>query len=66
LYPQSLPLPSEGFPNSLANATNIRNGSGAKINYRFAHGTVFQFAAEGSWNSKAGAMNTYSFVAGVD
>jgi hypothetical protein len=66
LYPQGLPLPSEGLPNSLANAVNIRSGSGAKINYRFAHGTVFQFAAEGSWNAKAGATNTYSFVVDVD
>ncbi len=62
LYPQGLPLPSEGFPNSLASAVNIRSGSGAKINYHFSHGTVFQFGAEGSWNSKAGATNTYSFV----
>jgi hypothetical protein len=66
LYPQGLPLPSEGLPNSLANAVNIRSGSGAKINYRFAHGTVFQFGAEGSWNAKAGATNTYSFVVDVD
>jgi hypothetical protein len=65
LYPQGLPLPSEGFPNSLANAVNIRSASGAKITYRFAHGTVFQFGAEGSWNSKAGATNTYTFVVDV-
>jgi hypothetical protein len=66
LYPQGLPLPSEGLPNSLANAVNIRSASGAKINYRFAHGAVFQFGAEGSWNSKAGATNTYSFVVDVE
>jgi hypothetical protein len=66
LYPQSLPLPSEGLPNSLANAVNVRSGSGGKINYHFAHGTVFQFAAEGSWNAKAGATNNYSFVVDVD
>jgi hypothetical protein len=66
LYPQGLPLPSEGFPNSLANAVNIRSASGAKIDYRFSHGTVFQFCAEGSWNSKAGATNTFSFVVDVD
>ncbi len=66
LYPQGLPLPSEGLPNSLANAYNVGSGSGGKINYRFAHGTVFQFAAEGSWNAKAGATNTYSFVVDVD
>lgn len=66
LYPQGLPLPSEGFPNSLASAFNVRSGSSAKINYRFTHGAVFQFAAEGSWNAMAGAMNTYSFVADVD
>jgi hypothetical protein len=65
LYPQGLPLPSEGLPNSLANAVNIRSGAGAKINYHFAHGTVFQFAAEGSWNAKAGARNTFSFVVDV-
>jgi hypothetical protein len=66
LYPQGLSLPTEGMPNSLASAVNIRSGSGAKINYHFAHGTVFQFGAEGSWNSKAGATNTYSFVVDVD
>ncbi|MGA9304930.1 MAG: hypothetical protein WBW31_05925 [Candidatus Sulfotelmatobacter sp.] len=66
LYPEGLPLPSEGLPNSLAHAVNIRGGSGGKINYRFAHGTVFQFGAEGSWNAKAGATNTYSFVVDVD
>jgi hypothetical protein len=66
LYPQSFPLPSEGLPNSLANAVNVRSGSGAKINYHFTHGAVFQFAAEGSWNAKAGATNTYSFVVDVD
>jgi len=66
LYPQGLPLPSEGFPNSLANAVNVRSAAGAKINYHFAHGTVFQLAAEGSWNSKPGATNTYSFVVDVD
>ena len=66
LYPQGLPLPSEGLPNSLAHAVNIRSASGANIDYRFAHGTVFQLGAEGSWNSKAGATNTYSFVVDVD
>ena len=66
LYPEGLPLPSEGFPNSLARATNIHSGSGAKINYRFAHAAIFQLGAEGSWNSKAGAANNYSFVVDVD
>jgi hypothetical protein len=66
LYPEGLPLPSEGFPKSLASAVNTHSGSSAKINYRFAHGTVFQFGAEGSWNAKAGATNTYSFVVEVD
>lgn len=65
LYPDGLALPSEGFPKSLASAVNVRSNSGAKINYRFAHGTVFQFAAEGSWNAKAGATNTYGFVVDV-
>jgi hypothetical protein len=66
LYPQDLPLPSEGFPNSLASAVNLRSGAGGKITYHFAHGAVFQFAAEGSWNSKAGATNNYGFVVDVD
>jgi hypothetical protein len=66
LYPQGSPLPSEGFPNSLASAVNLRSGATTKINYHFAHGAVFQFAAEGSWNSKAGAANTYSFTVDVD
>jgi hypothetical protein len=66
LYPQGMALPSEGLPNSLANAVNIHSGAGAKINYRFAHGTVFQFGAEGSWNAKAGATNNYTFVVDVD
>ena len=66
LYPQSLPLPTEGLPNSLAGAHNIGRTSGARINYHFTHGTVFQFGAEGSWNVKAGARNTYSFVVEVE
>lgn len=66
LYPEGLRLPSEGFPNSLTSAPNIHSSAGAKLNYHFAHGAVFQFAAEGSWNSKAGATNTYSFVVDVD
>lgn len=65
LYPQGLPLPSEGLPNSLASAVNIHSGAGAKIYYSFGHGTVFQFGAEGSWNAKAGATNAYSFVVEV-
>jgi hypothetical protein len=66
LYPEGLPLPTEGFPNSLAGAHNVSRASGAKINYRFDHGTVFQFGAEGSWNAKAGATNFYSFVVDVE
>ncbi len=65
LYPQNFPLPSEGFPNPLAHAVNIHSGGYAKINYRFARGTVFQFAAEGSWNAKPGAVNSYRFVVDV-
>jgi hypothetical protein len=66
LYPQGLPLPTEGFRHSLATAVNVGSASGAKIDYRFAHGAVFQFGAEGSWNAKAGATNTYNFVVDVD
>lgn len=65
LYPEGLPLPSEGMPNSLASAHNIRSGAGAKIDYRFDHGSVFQLAAEGSWNAKAGDTNNYNFVVEV-
>jgi hypothetical protein len=66
LYPQGLSLPEEGFPNSLAHAWSLPRASGGKINYRFTHGAVFLLAAEGSWNSKVGATNTYSFVVDVD
>jgi len=66
LYPQGALLSASGFPTSIANAHNVPRTSGATINYRFAHGTVFQFGAEGSWNEKTGAANTYSFVVSVD
>jgi hypothetical protein len=65
LYPQGARLPSEGMPNSLASAHNVRSGAGAKMDYRFDHGGVFQLAAEGSWNSKLGDTNNYSFVVDV-
>ena len=65
LYSQGARLPSEGFPDSLANAHNVPSGGTAKIDYRFSHGTTFRLAAEGSWNSKVGDTNTYSFVAYV-
>jgi len=65
LYPQGVRLPSEGFPNSLAGAHNVRSGAGTKIDYRFDHGSVLQLATEGSWNSKAGDKNTYTFAVDV-
>lgn len=65
LYSQGARLPSEGFPNSLVGAHNVRSGAGAKIDYRFDHGSMFRLAAEGSWNSKPGDANTYSFVVDV-
>ena len=66
LYPQGLPMPEGGLPNSLASAHNVSRTNSAKITYHFAHGEAFQFAAEGSWNAKAGAANNYSFVVDVD
>ncbi|HLV85711.1 MAG TPA: hypothetical protein VKV39_01965 [Candidatus Sulfotelmatobacter sp.] len=66
LYPEGPSLPSQGFPNSMASAHNIRSGAGAKIDYRFDHGTTFRLAAEGSWNSKPGDTNTYNFVVEVE
>jgi hypothetical protein len=66
LYPQDLSLPEEGMPNSLAAAHNVPRGSGAKLNYHFTHGAVFQLGAEGSWNARAGATNTYNFVVDVE
>jgi len=66
LYPQGFPLPASGFPTSIASAHNVPRNSGATINYRFTHGAVFQFGAEGSWNEKAGSANTYSLVVSVD
>lgn len=66
LYPQGFRLPSDGLPNSLAHAYNIRSGAGAKIDYRFDHGSVFQLAAEGSWNAKPGDANSYSLVVDVE
>jgi hypothetical protein len=66
LYPQSAQLPSEGMPNSLAGAHNVKSGAGAKIDYRFSHAGVFQLAAEGSWNSKVGETNNYNFVVDVE
>ena len=65
LYSQGASLPSEGFPNPLANAHNVPSGGNAKIDHRFSHGSVFRLAAEGSWNAKPGDTNTYSFVVEV-
>jgi len=66
LYPQGARLPSDGFPNSLASAHDVQSGADAKIDYRFNHGRVFQFAAEGSWNAKAGDTNAYAIVVNVE
>lgn len=65
LYSQGASLPSGGFPNPLANAHDVPSGSTAKIDYRFDHGTVFQFCAEGSWHAKAGDRNNYNFTVNV-
>jgi hypothetical protein len=65
LFSQGANLPSEGFPHPLASAHNIPSGASAKIDYHFDRGSVFQLAAEGSWNSKTGDTNTYSLTADV-
>ena len=65
VYSQGARLPSDGFPNSLAGAHDVKSGSTAKIDYRFDHGTTFRFGAEGSWNAKAGDTNTYSIAVSV-
>ena len=65
LYSQGASLPSGGFPNPLANAHDVPSGSTARIDYRFDHGTVFQFCAEGSWHAKAGDRNNFNFTANV-
>ena len=65
LYSRGARLPSEGFPDSLAAAHNVRSGASAKIDYRFDHAEMFRLAAEGSWNSKPGDRNSYSFVVNV-
>jgi hypothetical protein len=65
LYPQGSRTPLSGFPKPLASAHNIRSGDSANIDYHFDHGSMFQFAAEGSWNAKAGDTNTYSFTVDV-
>jgi hypothetical protein len=64
LYPMG-PLPTDGFPKSLAHAYDVPRASTAKIDYRFDHGQVFLLGAEGNWNSKAGTTNTYSLVVDV-
>ena len=65
LYSRGARLPSEGFPDSLADAHNVRSGATAKIDYHFDHAGLFRLAAEGSWNSKPGDKNSYSFVVNV-
>jgi len=65
LYSQAARLPSDGFPNSLAGAHDVRSGATAKIDYRFAQGGIFRLAAEGNWNSKKGDRNSYTFAVNV-
>ena len=65
LYAKNARLPSDGFPNPLASAHDVRSGSTAKIDYRFDRGATFRLAAEGSWHAKAGDRNSYSFTANV-
>ena len=66
LYPGGTPLPADGFPRSLAYAHDVLQTTNAKIDYHFNQGTVFLLGAEGSWHSKAGDTNTYSFVVNVE
>ena len=66
LYPGGTSLPTDGFPRSLAYAHDVLQTTTAKIDYHFNEGAVFLLGAEGSWHSKAGDTNTYSFVASVE
>jgi hypothetical protein len=65
LYSKGARLPSDGFPNPLANAHDVPSGSTARIDYRFDHGTAFRLCAEGSWHAKAGDRNIYNFTVNV-
>lgn len=65
LYSQGSRISTDGFPNSLAGAHNVPSGGTGRIDYRFDHGSVFQFGAEGSWNATAKDTNNYSFVVDV-
>jgi len=65
LYSHGARLPTDGFPNPLANAHDVPSGSTAKIDYRFDHGTVLRLCAEGSWHAKAGDRNIYNFTVNV-
>ena len=58
LYPGGTPLPTDGFPRSLAYAHDVLQTTSAKIDYHFNQGAVFLLGAEGSWHSKAGDTNT--------
>lgn len=66
LYPGGAPLPTDGFPRSLAYAHDVLQTTTGKIDYHFQQGTVFLLGAEGSWHAKTGDTNTYSFVVNVD
>ncbi len=65
LFPEGARLPSGGFPKPLASAHNVPSGTNATIDYHFDHGSLFEFAAEGSWNAKAGGTNTYGLTVDV-
>jgi hypothetical protein len=68
LFQWGVRLPTEGMPNqqgSLASAWNVQRGGMAEINYRFQRGDLFEFGAEGSWQSPVGATNSYTVRASV-
>jgi uncharacterized protein (TIGR03067 family) len=59
LFPQNLPIPTEGYPQSVAHEYDVPPAATVKFSHQFYQGQVFQFGAEGNWFSRKGAGNHF-------
>lgn len=62
LYPEGVAPTRTGLPDgAVASAWNVAPGHRATLTHQFGKGQRFLLGAEGSWSSRAGSRNLYTF-----
>ncbi|WP_414756337.1 hypothetical protein [Anabaena sp. CCY 9910] len=59
LFPEKGRIPTQGSPNSLVGAYNVKPNSSTHLVHYFDKGVVFRFGATGNWGSPKDSTNSF-------